>query len=226
MVLERWFAHNRPMGSATASLIALSLAWIAYGVLHSVLASAGAKRRVATGLPRLMPAYRLLYNLFAGVALLPILWLLWRDSGPWLWRWQGGLAWLMHGLGLLAAGLLLAGPGLYDLWEFLGLRQLQERRVGPEDQGPFRISTLHRYVRHPWYALSLVILWTQDMNAARLVSALWITIYFIIGSRLEERKLLARFGGAYREYRTRVPGLLPRPWKILSRGDARRLGGG
>lgn len=226
MVPERRFAHNRPMGPAAASLIALSLAWIAYGALHSALASAGAKRRVAAGLPRLMPAYRLLYNLFAGAALLPILWLLWHDPGPWLWRWQGGLAWVMRGLSLLAAALLLAGPGLYDLSEFLGLRQLRDRRAGPEDQGPFRISTLHRYVRHPWYALSLVILWTQDMNAARLVSALWITVYFILGSRLEERKLLTRFGEAYREYQTRVPGLLPRPWKTLNRDEARRLGGG
>jgi protein-S-isoprenylcysteine O-methyltransferase Ste14 len=214
------------MDSHAASLIALSLAWIVYGALHSVLAAQGIKRQVAAHLPRLMPAYRLLYNLFAGVALLPILWLLWCDPGPWLWRWHGGPAWVLNGLALLATGLLLAGPGLYDLSEFLGLRQLRERREVPEDQEPFRISTLHRYVRHPWYALSLVLIWTRDMSAAMLVSALWITAYFILGSRLEERKLLLRFGDVYRDYMTRVPGLLPRPWKILSRDDARRLGGG
>ena len=182
------------MGSDAANLFALSFAWIAYGALHSVLAAQGAKRWVAARLPRLMPAYRLLYNLFAGVALLPILWLLWRDPGPWLWRWHGGLAWVMNGLGLLAPRSPAGGAGLYDLSEFLGFRQLRERRAAPEDREPFRIATLHRYVRHPWYALSLVILWTRDMNAAMLVSALWITAYFILGSRLEERKLLARFG--------------------------------
>jgi protein-S-isoprenylcysteine O-methyltransferase Ste14 len=211
------------MGSHLASLIALSGAWIVYGALHSVLASEGAKRWVAARLPRLMPAYRLLYNLFAGVALLPILWLLWRDSGAWLWRWHGPLAWLMNALALVAAGILLAGPGLYDLPEFLGLRQLREGRRASEDQEPLRIAPLHRYVRHPWYALSLVILWTRDMNAALLLSALWITAYFIVGSRLEESKLLTRFGGRYREYMGRVPGLLPRPWKVLSREEARRL---
>lgn len=61
------------------------------------------------------------------------------------------------------------------------------------------------------------------MNAARLVSALAITAYFVIGSRLEEQKLIARFGEAYRRYRDRVPGLLPRPWRTLRREDARRL---
>ncbi len=63
------------------------------------------------------------------------------------------------------------------------------------------------------------------MNAAMVVSALWITGYFILGSRLEEQKLLARFGDTYRDYMARVPGLLPRPWKILGRDEARRLGG-
>jgi protein-S-isoprenylcysteine O-methyltransferase Ste14 len=211
------------MGSPAASLLALSLAWLLYGALHSVLAAPGFKRRVAAGLPRLMPAYRLLYNLFAGVTLLPILWLLGREASPWLWRWHGVWAWGMNGLALLAAVLLLAGPGLYDLAEFLGLRQLREGRDTPEDREPFRISTLHRYVRHPWYALSLVLIWTRDMNAPLLVSALWITAYFLIGSRLEETKLLARFGAGYEEYRRRVPGFLPRPGRVLSPEEARKL---
>ena len=37
-----------------------------------------------------------------------------------------------------------------------------------------------------------------------------LTAYFIIGSILEERRLLARFGDAYREYQQRVPMLIPR----------------
>lgn len=213
------------MDSTVVSLSVLSLAWIAYGALHSLLASLGFKRVVGARFPGLMPAFRLTYNLLAGLLLLPILWLLWRHPGPWLWRWQGPLAWLMNGLGLLAVGILMAGPGAYDLREFLGFRQLRERRETSEDQEPFRISALHRYVRHPWYSLSLVVLWTRDMNLAMLVSALWITAYVIVGSRLEERKLAVRFGAAYRTYAARVPGLVPRPWKVLSREEARMLGG-
>ena len=34
------------------------------------------------------------------------------------------------------------------------------------------LSPLHRWVRHPWYFLGLLILWTQEMNAALLVTAL------------------------------------------------------
>ncbi len=213
------------MGSNAVHLAWLALAWAAYGGLHSLLAAAGFKGCVAARLPRWVPAYRLLYNLVAVLALLPILGLMARQPGPWLWRWQGPLAWLMDGLGLLAAGLLIFGPGTYDLGEFLGLTQLRERRPGLGDLEPLRISALHRYVRHPWYALSLVLLWTRDMSAARLVSALAITAYFVIGSWLEERKLLARFGAAYGQYMAKVPGLVPRPWRQLSREEARQLEG-
>ena len=213
------------MGSDAVHLAWLALAWAAYGAVHSLLAAAGLKARVAAHLPRWVPAYRLMYNLVAVLALLPILWLLVRHPGPWLWRWQGPLAWLMNGLALLAAGLLVFGPGTYDLGEFLGLRQVQERRMDIEDREPLRISALHRYVRHPWYALSLVLLWTRDMSAAMLVSALAITAYFLIGSWLEERKLLARFGPAYGQYMAKVPGLVPRPWRCLSREEARLLEG-
>src|SRR5512133_709019 len=225
VALEDWGAHNRCMGSDTANVVLLSLVWIAFAALHSSLASLGLKRVTARHCPRLVPAYRLLYNLVAGLTLLPILWLLAYRPGPWLWRWTGLAAWVMNGLALVAAGILVFGPAGYDLKEFLGWRQVRTGRESAEDLEPLRISSLHRFVRHPWYSLSLVILWTRDMNTARIVSAGWITVYFITGSWLEERKLLARFGAAYREYMALVPGLLPRPWRILSREDARRLEG-
>jgi hypothetical protein len=47
----------------------------------------------------------------------------------------------------------------------------------------------------------------------------------VVGSRLEERKLVERFGERYRTYRQRVPGLLPLPWRMLGREEARRLAG-
>ncbi|WP_257309831.1 methyltransferase family protein [Geothrix fuzhouensis] len=213
------------MGSDTANVFLLCLAWVAFAAVHSSLASLGLKRVTALHCPRLVPAYRLFYNLVAGLTLLPILWLLAYRPGPWLWRWTGPAAWVMNGLALVAAGVLVFGPAGYDLKEFLGWRQIRMGRESAEDLEPLRISSLHRFVRHPWYSLSLVILWTRDMNTARLVSAGWITVYFIAGSWLEERKLLARFGAAYRDYMAQVPGLLPRPWRILSREDARRLEG-
>jgi protein-S-isoprenylcysteine O-methyltransferase Ste14 len=78
-------------------------------------------------------------------------------------------------------------------------------------------------VRHPWYALGLLVLWTRDLNAAWLVAAIAITVYLLIGSRLEENKLIAFYGDAYRRYRRRVPGLVPLPGRSLSAREAGEL---
>jgi len=53
------------------------------------------------------------------------------------------------------------------------------------------------------------------MDLARLVTALCLTLYFIVGSRLEEIRLIHLFGDSYREYRRAVPALFPLPWKFL-----------
>jgi protein-S-isoprenylcysteine O-methyltransferase Ste14 len=58
----------------------------------------------------------------------------------------------------------------------------------------------------------LVAFWaTPRMTLARLVYALGMTIYILIGLRYEERDLLRTFGAAYEAYRRRVPMLIPFP---------------
>ena len=209
----------------TVSLPVLSAAWLGYGLLHSLLASLTVKRRVAARWPRLMPAYRLFYNGVALAALVPMMvWLL-RDSGPFLWRWTGPAAWMANALGLAALVALLVPGSPYDTAAFLGWRAWREGRTDGGDAELFRVGTLHRFVRHPWYALSLLLLWTRDMTSLRLVSACWITAYFVIGSRLEERKLIHFYGDRYRRYRARVAAFVPLPWKILSPAEARDLEG-
>lgn len=213
------------MTPAISPLLVLALAWLAYFGLHSLLASLAVKRRVAARWPQAMPAYRLAFNAVALLGLLPIAWLAWRAPGALLWQWNGWQAWLANGLALAALAGVAASSRDYDSGEFLGLRQwrLQVRSV--EDQERFHISPFHRYVRHPWYFFSLVLIWTRDMHAATLVSVLMISAYFVIGSRLEEKKLLVYHGERYRRYMQRVAGLLPLPGRILTRREARELSG-
>jgi methanethiol S-methyltransferase len=214
------------MTSAGAGLFALSVAWLAYFALHSLLASLAVKRWVAARHPGLMPAYRLGFNAVAVLAALPIAWLFYRHPGPTLWQWAGAQAWLANMLALAAIGGFFQSLRFYDMEEFVGLRQLRRGTRTVEDQERFHLSPFHRYVRHPWYFFSLAIVWTRDMNAAMLVSAVMITAYFIVGSRLEEKKLLLYHGERYRRYRDKVAGLVPLPWKILARDEADELSGG
>jgi protein-S-isoprenylcysteine O-methyltransferase Ste14 len=206
--------------AAWRDLTLLAICWIAYFALHSALASLTIKRKVATAWPGLMPWYRLGFNLLSSLLILPILWLSWLDPGPSLWRWQGAAAWLANGLAIAALLGFWLSLKHYDIQEFLGLRQLRHKVRKIEDQEHLRISPFHRFVRHPWYFFGLVLLWTRDMSATTLLTSVLVTLYFVIGSRMEERKLLVYHGDAYRRYMARVPALIPRPWKTLTREEA------
>ncbi len=194
--------------------------WILYGLFHSFTASLGLKQWVAKRWPQRMPFYRLLFNLLAGLTLIPPLFLIYLWHGPYLWQWSGASWFVANGLALLAVGGFAWSLRHYDGDEFLGLRQIREQEQRVEDQERFYISPLHRFVRHPWYFLGLVIIWTRDMDGVFLLSALMMTLYFFIGSRLEEAKLLIYHGERYQIYKDRVPGLFPLPWRFLSRDES------
>ena len=213
------------MQPSTLDLALLALAWCAYFALHSWLASLRVKRWVHARRRALMPWYRLAFNAVSVLLIVPLVWWMYRLGGGWLWRWEGAWFWVGNGLALLAVLGFLWTLRHYDGAEFLGLRQSRGHVHDVEDQEHLHISPLHRFVRHPWYSLGLVILWTRDMNPAILTTAVVVTLYLVIGSRLEERKLVTYHGDAYRDYRRHVPGLIPLPWKRLRRDQAERLGG-
>lgn len=204
-------------------LFSLAAGWLAYSTLHSLLAALSVKAWATRRWPGVASYYRLVYNLLALVLVLPLVWATYAIPGEWLWQWSSGWAWVANGLALAALGGFLLSSGSYDMGEFLGIKPLREGRADAAEHDGFRISPLHRHVRHPWYALGLVLIWTRDMNAPLLVSAMAISLYFVAGSWLEERKLEAHFGDTYRNYRKKVPGLVPRPWRRLSPAEAGEL---
>ena len=208
---------------ALTDALLLVVAWVAYFVIHSIAASLGLKHRVASRWPKFMPVYRLLFNALALLLLLVPVVLMYRLKGGFLWQWTGPGAWLANGLALLAVLGFLWSLRYYDGMEFFGLRQWRAGVRTVEDQESFRISPLHRFVRHPWYALALVLIWTRDMDPALLLPAVLISLYFVIGSRLEERKLMEYYGEVYRCYRSQVPALIPLPWRYLGKAEAAML---
>lgn len=211
------------METVTTRLLLLVALWGLYALLHSLLASLPAKRYISSHYASLMPWYRLAFNVLAVILLLPPLYLTWIWRGPPLWQWSGPLFWLANALALLAVAGIFWTLRYYSGSEFLGLSQARRGETSIADQEHFHLSPLHRYVRHPWYALGLVIIWTRDMDAMFLATACVFTLYFIIGSRLEERKLLSYHGEIYREYSKRVPGLVPLPWRYLNKEQERTL---
>lgn len=205
------------IAAALAGRVDVALSWAIYGLFHSLLAADFFKAQVARRWPSWHAHYRLVYNGLAILLLLPVGWLVLGRPGPLLWQPGPALRLVLDGLAAAAlAALLIAGPR-YDLRDFLGLA---DRRARPPR---LHLSAWHCYVRHPWYSVGLVAVWTRQLTEAWLLSALCITVYFVVGSWFEERKLAAQFGEPYRRYMTRVPGLLPWRGRALSRHEARTL---
>lgn len=209
--------------TAGTHLTLLAASWILYALIHTVLASRTGKSWFQSRFPGKFPVYRLLFNVVAILLLVLPLWLLYSYPGTPLWRWPPILGWLADGAALAAALGFLWTMRVYDSAEFLGLRQLRRSTADILRPTPLRLSWAHRFVRHPWYFFGLVILWTREMNAALLVTALILTLYLAAGSRREESDLIERYGDQYREYRKQVPGLFPLPWRFLSARQARDI---
>ena len=204
-------------------LLLLATAWLLYGILHSLLASRRCKVWFRARYPHGYRGYRLAFNLLSLLLLAPPLWLLSTYSGETLWHWPTTMRWLFDAAALAAIAGFVSTISAYDSGEFFGISQLRSDVPEVDDQAPMSLSWAHRYVRHPWYFFGLVIIWTREMNAALLLSAVVLTLYLLIGSRMEERKLLSIYGERYRRYMREAPGLVPRPWRFLSRKQAEQL---
>lgn len=200
----------------------LLVAWIVYGAMHSALASFQVKGWAAVHFPKTMPYYRILFNFASIAGLIPILYLTLAIPSISLWRWVGMWQWVPTTSGLAAVAGIVWSFRYYDITEFIGTKQLSEKSATP-DIGIFRLSPLHRFVRHPWYSFSLLFIWTRDMNLLLLISSVMATVYFIIGARMEEKKLHAMYGEIYGIYSEKVPALFPLPWRFLRRIDEQAL---
>ena len=157
--------------------------------------------------------YRLFFNTFSIATLIP---LLMYSYSP-LWKtepiitWKGRIAIIQYGLIALAAILVLAGAHHYSLLQFLGIRQILQGRSGAAmtASGEFDSSGVLGMVRHPWYAAVFIFLWAHDLNLARITINMILSAYLVIGTLLEERKLILEFGVKYRLYQRLVSMFIP-----------------
>ena len=203
--MEDLFAHPTPLEAQAI----YALAWLSFGVVHSVLAGATAKRRLDS---LFGVYYRLAYNLCAGLHIAAV----WVFGGA-LMGDQANFAPAaaaenaLLGVSVLGWVVLVMALREYDLGRFSGVAQIRAQKKGitlSEDE-PLITGGLHLFVRHPLYLGVYLILWGGATGDFGLATAVWGSVYLVIGAAFEDRKLLVLYGDEFRDYKDRIPAVLP-----------------
>ncbi len=210
-------------GRAFVPSILINLALLAiFAIQHSVMARPSFKRVWTRFVPA--PMERSTYVLFSSLALIAMF-MLWQPMGGVIWSAQSELARVaLLALGGLGWLIVLLATFLINHFDLFGLRQVWLFARG-RDYFPLRFQTpvLYRFVRHPLYVGWLMAFWfTPTMTVAHLVFAATTTAYILVAIQFEERNLIDEHGENYREYRRRVPMLVPFTRRRATRSTVRR----
>lgn len=198
--------------------ILLIILWCGWCTVHSALISLTVTDYLNDRLGSNYRFYRLTYNLIAISTLIPVVFYSESLTGQALFRWDGILLIVRLILATTVLLLIIAGAMKYDMLQLLGIRQIVAGRSYSTLSGTGDINTsgVLSLTRHPWYLAVLILVWIRyrDIYVSTLIVNIIITVYVVIGTVLEERKLIAEFGDSYRAYQEKVSMIVPVKWII------------
>jgi protein-S-isoprenylcysteine O-methyltransferase Ste14 len=198
-------------GTLSVTAVVIDVALLAlFAVQHSIMARAGFKRWWTRIVPS--SAERSTYVLASNVCLIVLIaaWHPITDYHIWLVTAQPWRT-VLTVTGLAGWAIALLSTLLIDHFDLFGVRQvfarLRERRLIEHE---FTTPLFYRTVRHPLYLGFLIAFWvTPRMTLGHFLFATVTTGYILVAVRFEERDLIRVFGKEYRDYRRRVPMLIP-----------------
>jgi protein-S-isoprenylcysteine O-methyltransferase Ste14 len=162
--------------------------------------------------------YRLFFNLLALTTLIPIILYGKTLKEQVLFRWEGYLIILQVFLLITSVLLFISGGRKYDLLQFLGIRQIKTgtSHTALSETGDIDTTGILSLTRHPWYLAAILVIWSsvREVYVSTLIINMILTIYIVIGTFLEERKLIIAYGDKYRSYQKKVSMFVPFKWFI------------
>ncbi len=188
--------------------------FLGFGLVHSVLAAPGVNKLLSRAIPN--QALRATYMIASGICLWSVM-ALWQHTGIVVWEMglpprltqilSFSIFWCLMILALMQIK-------RFDLWHFMGLKQVYsrpnelEKMVGSED---LVTTGWYAHFRHPTYFFTcMAFLLTPFMTLDRLTVAIVQIVYLWLAIPHEEAKLITLFGQKYVDYQKRVPALFPR----------------
>ncbi len=196
--------------------ILLSFLWSVYCAVHSALISVKVTEFLKRNLGDNYRFYRLFYNVFSIGTLIPLLF--YSHSPAWkgdpLFVWAGSMRIAQYGLIALALILGFSAMRHYSMMRFLGVHQI--RRQGSKnamtETGELDSNGVLGLMRHPWYLAVMILIWAGDLDLHEIIINTILTIYLVVGTILEERKLILEFGDQYKVYQGQVSMFIPVKW--------------
>ena len=192
----------------------LTVIVIAWCFLHSAMISISVTDYLKRSLGPRLRYYRLFFNMVSAVALVPVVLFAHAVRTQPVFSWDGYLR-IVQVLMLGTSGLLFfLGARHYDARQFLGIKQIREGTSNKAltDSGKLDTSGVLGMVRHPWYSAAMLLIWAGQMDVSTIIVNIILTAYLIIGTFLEERKLVREFREEYRAYQKRVSMFIPFLW--------------
>ena len=188
-----------------------SLLCLLFFVQHSTMIRKAFRHRLSAFVP---PYFQgALYTVASGAALTGLV-LFWQNSVQMLVSLQDVSRWLAHAVFFASILGMVWGMRALRSFDVFGNQQVLDhiRALHVRDM-PLTIRGPYRWVRHPLYFFTLVMIWCcPDLTLDRLLFNVLFTAWIVIGTILEERDLVAEFHETYLNYQRKVPMLIP--WKL------------
>ena len=186
--------------------------WIGYCALHNYLISIGFTNLMTRLLKNYYAFYRFFYILISLILLIPLINFTAQSDTRIIITYGYTLSIIRYAL--ISGALLMFFWAFffnYDSLSFFGIRQILSfgkiKKINPTEE--IRRNGLLGIMRHPMYLALIIYLWCQTFRVMDILINTVLTIYVIIGTRLEEKKLVLEFGDTYIKYQQEVPMLIP-----------------
>ncbi len=198
----------------------LVLLWIIWCAVHSLLISDKITSFLKKQLGYRYKYYRLLYNTISIITIIPVIYYSRSVRYEPVFKWDSYMIIFRVIIIFVAFLLFYLGAKQYSFSKFIGIYQVKTGHTGGKliTDKELNISGILKYIRHPWYTGALFIIWARDIYLSVILENLVITIYIIIGTYLEEQKLVYEFGESYKKYRKQVSMFITLKWLKKNNG--------
>jgi methanethiol S-methyltransferase len=190
----------------------ITIIWSGYCFLHSFMISIWFSRIMQRLLSKYYAFYRLFFVLVSTLLLIPLIRYTTQLDHEVVITYSNALNIVRYIV--ISCGVIVFTKAFlidYDVLHFVGIRQALQFNTSEKEpmNTELKKSGLLGIVRHPMYSAVIIVLWCHSFTIADLIVNAVLTIYVVIGTLLEERKLLIEYGDSYIQYQKEVPMLIP-----------------